>query len=152
MGLLHGPSGTCALDVDNVAHTRLIFEALGIDYDAIIASAPKIVGRPDRGKVLFRAPAGEMLTTRKISWPVDGDPRKTEIAFAQTYFAVQTRRAELIEALVAIDQALDGLPETDAVAALRTGRFEAAQELVQVHQVLLPGGAVDADIINKDSC
>jgi hypothetical protein len=87
MGLLHGPSGTAALDVDNVEHTRLIFAELGVDYDAIIASAPRIVGRPDRGKVLFRAPDG--LKTHKISWPVKDDPRRTEVVFELRAGAVQ---------------------------------------------------------------
>jgi hypothetical protein len=89
IGLLHSLSGTCALDIDHMAHTRLICEALNIDLDAILASAPRIVGRPDRGKVLFRVPDGVDLTTRKISWPVEGDPRKTEVIFELRAGSVQ---------------------------------------------------------------
>lgn len=88
VGLLHSASGTVALDVDHVEHTKLIFEHLGIDYEAIMASAPRIVGRKDRGKVLFRAPK-EPLKTHKISWPVDGDPRKTEVVFELRAGSVQ---------------------------------------------------------------
>ena len=64
MGLLHGPSGTATLDVDNVEHTKMIFANLGIDYASMMKGLG-IEGRPDRGKLLFKVPHGLTLKTHK---------------------------------------------------------------------------------------
>ena len=87
VGLLHGVSGTCAVDIDDVALTKLIFAELGIDFNDLMQSAPQIVGRENRGKLLFNAPPD--LVTHKISWPVEGDPRKTQVIFELRAGAVQ---------------------------------------------------------------
>lgn len=88
MGLLHSASGTVALDIDNVANTKLIFSELGLDYEAIMAKAPRIIGRRDRGKALFKAPHAS-LTRRALSWPMKDDPRKTEVVFELRAGSVQ---------------------------------------------------------------
>ena len=87
VGLLHGASGTCAVDIDHVEYTKLIFEELGIDFSELMQSAPQIIGRENRGKLIFKAPPD--LITHKISWPVEGDPRKTEVVFELRAGAVQ---------------------------------------------------------------
>ena len=87
VGLLHGASGTCAIDIDHVENTKLIFEELGIDFSLLMNSAPQIIGRENRGKLIFKAPAD--LITHKISWPVEGDPRKTEVVFELRAGSVQ---------------------------------------------------------------
>jgi len=87
VGLLHGASGTCAVDIDHVEHTKIIFEELGIDFSALMQSAPQIIGRENRGKLIFKAPPD--LITHKISWPVQDDPRKTEVVFELRAGSVQ---------------------------------------------------------------
>ena len=70
VGLLHSASGTVALDIDNVEWTRIIFEGLGLDYDALMASAPRIVGRRRRA----RAPVdAQSSRPESVQFPGDAD-------------------------------------------------------------------------------
>ena len=56
IGVNHGLSGTAAIDVDNLEKTKRIFEAIGLDLDALAESTMTWCGRPDRLKLLYCAP------------------------------------------------------------------------------------------------
>jgi hypothetical protein len=79
VGLLHAASGTCAIDIDHLEWSRMAFAAMGVDIDAILAKAPRIIGRPGRGKAIFRAHRDD-LKTHKIAWP-NPDGRGSTVVF-----------------------------------------------------------------------
>ena len=68
-GLVHGPSGTCAIDIDHLEYATLALAELGIDLAAEIQGAPQIIGRAGRGKAVFKLPAETKLNTHRLVWP-----------------------------------------------------------------------------------
>src|SRR5690606_40250161 len=80
IGLCHAWSGTCAVDIDHYEHAKRWLADRGVDLDALIAAPDSVrisSGRPGRGTLLYRLPAGVApltLFTIKVA-PYDVDDK-----------------------------------------------------------------------------
>jgi len=68
MGVVHQPSGTCAIDVDDEAWARHILEEFGLDYDEIMDFGLRIRSKANRDKAIFAGVPGDMPLL-KVTWP-----------------------------------------------------------------------------------
>ena len=82
-----------------VNRARTACESAGYSVQDHFRDLTKMVGIGSESS----RPINDLALTRYACYLIaqNGDPRKQEIAFAQTYFAVQTRKQELIEARIA---------------------------------------------------
>jgi len=73
LGLIHAKSGTCAIDLDDLGAAAAWLDAHGIDLAELLAADDAVQitsGRPNRGKLLYRLPAGvDPLPTVKVKAP-----------------------------------------------------------------------------------
>jgi len=74
----------------------------GFDVNDHFVEAAKTIDMPKGASKEIE----EYMLTRYACYLIaqNGDPRKEEIAFAQSYFAVQTRKQELIEQRIALSE------------------------------------------------
>lgn len=78
MGLLHGASGTCVIDVDDEEGARCALASVGIDLDQLLQANPFRIRGKKGEKPVYRVPQGEELSHKKLSWPArDASGSKT---------------------------------------------------------------------------
>lgn len=69
MGLIHGLSGTCSLDLDNLEAAHIALAAVGVDLAGLLEApgAVRLIGAPGRGKLVYRT--SEDLSRNALNWP-----------------------------------------------------------------------------------
>lgn len=91
-GLCHAFSGTCALDLDDLARARPYLSERGVDVDSLLADPSHVgisSGRPNRAKALFRL--GSVLGS--VSLCPYKAPSKTDPNKQETFHAIELRCA-----------------------------------------------------------
>ena len=82
IGLIHGLSGTCTLDIDNIEHSQIALAAVGIDLAALMAEGVRIEsGRANRSKLIFKAPVGVELKRHALNWTKEDNPKESDVVF-----------------------------------------------------------------------
>ena len=82
IGLIHGLSGTCTLDIDNIEYSQIALAAVGIDLAALMAEGVRIEsGRENRSKLLFKAPVGVELKRHALNWTKEDNPKESDVVF-----------------------------------------------------------------------
>lgn len=78
IGLIHEPSRTVAIDIDNLEHTRTVFAAFGVDIEEVLRYGMRILTpKTNRAKVLFQIYGDDAdLKYEKLAWPNPDDPSK----------------------------------------------------------------------------
>ena len=69
MGVVLGHSKVVVFDIDDVELTRQVLADFGVDLDALLDTAPRLKGNPERDKLIFRQPQGIDLATHKLVFP-----------------------------------------------------------------------------------
>lgn len=108
---------------DAIERAKISCKTAGISTSEHFADVGKSYAMPKGGE----REIGDVMLTRYACYLIaqNGDPRKDEIAFAQSYFAVQTRKAEIIE------QRLDELNRLQLRDQLRTSEKRLSQNIYE---------------------
>ena len=82
IGLIHGLSGTCTLDIDNIEHTQIALESVGLNLADLMRDGVRIEsGRLNRSKLIYKAPQGIELKRHALNWVNEVNPKESDVVF-----------------------------------------------------------------------